>query len=251
VVPANICDTYDQARVLSGEGYDDERLAAIVARKTSIALAADQDLTWLTGAPLFLGLAVVRSANPNQPVRMIDYGGACGFHVRIAKRRLPDIPVRFAVVETAAMATASTVFSDPDVRILTSIDAAMAWLGGVDLVHCSSSIEYVPNPDATLRSLSALHAPFMLFQRLHLACTERFIVVQSSRLAENGPGPLPPGMADAEIKYPCTYVTEAEFVKGCAGYDVQFKIPSTQHQRIEGQDTIFGDVFLLRRRCKI
>lgn len=250
-VPAIICNTFDQARAMSGEGYDDERLAAIVARKTSIAVAADQDLTWLGGAALFLGLLVVRAANPHQPVRIIDFGGACGYHVWIAKRRFPDIPMRCAVVETTAMAAASTSLSDPDIRIMTSIDAAMAWLGGVDLVHSSGAIKYLPNPDATLRSLAAIRAPFMLFQRMHFACEDRFIRVQFSRLAANGPGPLPPGVADAAVAFPCTHITEANFLDGCTGYETQIKIPSAEHEVIQGRDTIFGDVFLLRRCCKI
>jgi trans-aconitate methyltransferase len=61
-----------------------------------------------------------------------------------------------AVVETPAMAERAAKLAQGRFAVFT--DIAAAWLGRNDLVHASSSIQYVPDPLAVLKTVAGLRA---------------------------------------------------------------------------------------------
>lgn len=114
-------------------------------------------------------------------------------------------------------------------RIFSAINSAVDWLGGVDLLYSSSAVQYFPDPVGLLRDAVALRAPVQLWQRFPIAKQTNAIVVQVSRLADNGIGPLPPGFADREIRYPCTYLTESNFLREFSpNYRTVLRVPSAE-----------------------
>jgi hypothetical protein len=85
----------------------------------------------------------------------------------------------------------------------------------------------------------------MLWQRMAFAARQRTIVIQTSRLADNGMGPLPPEFKGRPVSYPATYVTETEFLESCSGYRVAVRVPSSESTS-DGLAT-FGTVLLLAK----
>lgn len=160
----------------------------------------------------------VRS-NPVAPVRVLDFGGACGLHHRMA--RATGIAVKWAVVETPAMVRkASSTGVDPDLRYFDTLDAARRWLGGIDCVYSSSALQYVPDAKDTVARLLALRAPIVAWARLNLTEGATHSFEQVSRLADNGPGPLPSEFEDCEIRYPCTQIAVRDFMSWHTGYEM-------------------------------
>jgi putative methyltransferase (TIGR04325 family) len=202
---------WQQMRVPSEslEGYESHRLVEVVHAKTKALSGRASNMPGAERTMLGVLLAATRS--PSRPLRVLDFGGACGFHYMAS---LPaGIRTQWAVVETPAMAARGELFQTDELRFFCDIDAACAWLGGIDLLHSSSTLQYVPEPSQTLTRLVGLSATVVLWSRMALTDGATSKSLQTSRLAENGPGPMPAGFADALVIYPITRLSRAEFIR--------------------------------------
>src|SRR5262249_35705938 len=151
------------------------------------------------------------------PLRVVDFGGAFGTAYFLTRQRLPALEVRWAVVESATFAGLAqrldrTLSAPPDFRFLTEmsdsalhffdgITNAMKWLGEVDLVYSSGALQYTPDPEGFLAELVATRPRTLALLRCALSRGSRVVTVQSSRLKDNGPGPLPEGFMDRRVSY--------------------------------------------------
>lgn len=211
------------------DSYGDATLVDVIVRKTSRLRELARIDDFLSGEQLLPTIAGVAAAGAAQPLRVLDFGGAAGSHFLVAKAAFPSRTMRWAVIETPAMAAAAAAkFGNDELRFFTDIAAAVGWLEGADLMHCDSALQYAPEPEAALDALIGLGAPAMLWARLMLADRrERFI--QTSRLKDNGPGPLPEGVADRAVSYPATRLPRAEFLAAHerAGYRLAWKARET------------------------
>lgn len=211
------------------DGYGDAALVDVIVRKTCRLrdLARIDDV--LSGEQLLPTIAGVAAAGAVQPLRVLDFGGAAGAHFLAAKAAFPARRMRWAVVETPSMAEAAAAkLGNDELHFFTDIATAAAWLERVDLVHCDSALQYAPEPETTLDTLIGLAAPAMLWARLMLADRrERF--VQTSRLKDNGPGPLPDGIADRAVSYSAIRLPCAAFLAAHerAGYNLAWKARDT------------------------
>jgi putative methyltransferase (TIGR04325 family) len=238
--------TFAAAAAACGDGYADPELAQVVLQKTLIVMSKPwPDLQWTQGAGLYIAIPYVAARVTGRPLRVLDFGGAFGAHGMICARVMRDIPLRWAVVESPAFAEIAKPVESNALKIFSRTGSAVDWLGGEDLLHSSGTLQYLAEPEQVARELTSISAPFMLWQRMAFAKAERLIVVQTSRLAENGMGPLPPAFKDRQITYPATYVTEAEFMQSVAGYSVVVRIPGSDATS-DGLAT-FGTVLLLGR----
>jgi putative methyltransferase (TIGR04325 family) len=188
-------------KVAALSGYQDRRLVEVVFAKT---IAFDPSSLWETPRHsavehTILGVRHAAANNPNRPLRVLDFGGACGFHYRVARAAIPDLPLQWAVVETPAMAERAAELSTEVLGFFADIDSALKWLGAVDLMHSLGAIEYVPDPERSVRELCALEAPTLLWSRMDLTDGATKQLVQRSRLADHGPGPLPADFRDCEV----------------------------------------------------
>jgi putative methyltransferase (TIGR04325 family) len=95
------------------DGYEHSELVDVIFRKT--VAFAPRDM-W----PEMAGAATV-----------LDFGGACGLHYKQAQ----SSSVRWAVVETPAMAERARALASDKLRFFTSISDAAAWLGPIDVMH--------------------------------------------------------------------------------------------------------------------
>lgn len=245
--PRKQYSTFAAALADSGEGYGDRELARVVLAKTLSARAAGSwpDLSWYQGAGLFFVLPYAALKCASRPLRILDFGGAFGLHGMIAMDRFPGIPMQWAIVESPSFAAMAAAVESDVLRVFHSIEGAMEWLGGVDLMHSSGALQYLPDPDGALAELVALNAPLMLWQRMMLATGCRTTVVTTMRLSDNGAGPLPPGQQDRNIRFPEVFLTEAELFAVHQGYKPTVHIPGTD--LIAEGLARFGDVILLEK----
>lgn len=211
------------------DGYGDAALVDVIVRKTCRLrdLARIDDV--LSGEQLLPTIAGVAATGAAHPARVLDFGGAAGVHFLAAKNAFPSRRMRWAVVETPSMVDAAAAkLGNDELRFFTDIAAATAWLEQVDLMHCDSALQYAPEPETTLDALIGLAAPTMLWARLMLADRrERF--VQTSRLKDNGPGPMPEGIADRAMSYSAIRLPHAAFLAAHerAGYRLAWKARNT------------------------
>lgn len=148
------------------DGYEHPELVSEIFAKT---VSADPTGEW----PEIRGTGTV-----------LDFGGACGIHYKLARREAPLI--RWAVVETSAMVRKAAQLETDRLRFFDSIDVAASWLGTVDLMHSNGAVQYTPRPIETVRQLAGLGATRMQWKRLFFS-DQPIAERQRSMLIENGP----------------------------------------------------------------
>lgn len=148
------------------EGYEHPELVAEIFAKTVSAKPVGD---W----PAIRGTETV-----------LDFGGACGIHYKLALTEQPMI--RWAVVETAAMVQEASKLATERLRFFDNVQSAVDWLGHVDLVHSSGALQYAPQPLETAKRLANIGAPRMEWRRLFLSDLP-VREMQRSMMIENGP----------------------------------------------------------------
>lgn len=179
------------------EGYEHPDLIETVFRKTQ---AYTPPSGW--------GLVICKR-------NVLDFGGGCGVHYKRAKIQNPG--VRWAVVETPAMAARAKELETERLRFFTTIQDATAWLGQVDLMHSNGAIQYTADPMATVHELCAIGANVMFWDRLYLrgAAEEQW-----SWLGDNGPGqPIGP---EKIVRYRRTPISVRDFIEVHRGYTMRW-----------------------------
>jgi putative methyltransferase (TIGR04325 family) len=178
------------------EGYEHPDLVETVFKKT---LAYQPTGSW----PEIRGARTV-----------LDFGGGCGRHYKEALRETPD--VLWAVVETPAMVIRARELETEKLKFFRSVDAAVEWLGQIDVMHSNGAIQYTPQPLTTLQELCNLNAGRMLWYRLFLGDgTES----QVSRLRDNGPGTLK--VDRKTVVYKFTRIPRDTFLAAHANYSLR------------------------------
>ena len=116
--------------------------------------------------------------------------------------------------------------SNRNLKFFDDIADAKNSIGEVDLVFTSSALQYCPDPIYFLRKLVELNAPYFFITRTPFSLGQNLLITtQTSKLSDNGPGPLPEGYSNRTITYPITYITKAMFEDVIGEkYDIQFKI---------------------------
>lgn len=200
--------TYDDAAGSRGKDYHDEELVQIVLEKTR-CLVKEASFRHITEHQAVATLLAVTTASAlaqraNRPLRVLDFGGALGTSYHFIKERLPGNYV-WAVVETPVFVTAGREFETEELRMFETISEATDWLGEIDLIYTSSAIQYMPDPLSTVDDLLAVNAGCVALLRSAFSEGNQIVVLQRSRLKDNGPGSLPAGVPDRPVYYPRTY----------------------------------------------
>jgi len=237
---------FQSALKACGGGYDAGDIADVIAYKTKLPLS-NQEITPEQAANSILGVAVAAANVPARPLRVLDFGGGCGFHFFRVTHALRT-PMRWAVVETASMAARAREIADNRFDVFTTIDDAERTLQTVDLVHASSAIQYVNDPKSVLGRLAALKAPYFLLARFPLWHGKQTVGVQVSMLAHNGIGPMPPGVKDREVKYPITLMNFSDLLGIMSDYEPVTVVPSPSSDYVLQGQRVPGLTLILRRR---
>ena len=174
------------------EGYESEELIDVIFRKTLAYHPIKED--W----PDVISAATV-----------LDFGGACGAHYKEAILHTPD--VRWAVVETPAMMHRASELASDRLKFFTSIAAAAAWLGPIDLMHSSGALQYVLDPQKSVSELCGVGATRLHWRRLVLSQGATIREMQASFLADNGPGVID-SVQEKCVEYGRTRIPEQAFL---------------------------------------
>jgi putative methyltransferase (TIGR04325 family) len=186
------------------EGYENLELVETIFRKTA---AYNPDGDW----PLVVGIHSV-----------LDFGGGAGLHYKLARKQSPDI--RWAVVETPAMVRRARQLATNRLMFFSDIEEAADWLGEVELMHSNGAIQYVPNPNETIRALCAARPAAMVWYRVPISDGKAEAEVQTSFLSDNGPGALPTSK-DKLVKYVRNWIPLRTFLAAHEDYRVAERGP--------------------------
>jgi len=154
-------------------------------------------------------------------------------------------PLEWAIVESPTMAARAEKVAQGRFRVFTDIAAAADALGRIDLVHASSSIQYVSEPRDTLKTLAGLRPRYIMIARLPVWGLTQIVGLQVSPLSANGIGPMPPHIADRQVAYPVTFINFDDVMKILADYEIAMSIssPSSTYtirgQQVPGISVIF------------
>lgn len=187
---------------LQGVGYEHPELLEMVFRK---AVAFDKsEAAW----PDMVGVSSV-----------LDFGGGCGHHYKQAVRHSPN--VRWAVVETPAMASRASEIATDRLRFFDNVSDARDWLdGNIDVMHSNGALQCTPDPLRTLRELCAVQARLMLWQRMCLSRRVFEYEIQNSQLHHNGPGKPPADVQNKIVSILRTRLPEPLFVATHGNYRI-------------------------------
>ena len=205
--------TYDEAMAdCTPKGYENDAIVNVVVEKnlryrekmkTAPVLRLDE-LRSIVG----LGLA-----RRTSELNVLDFGGGGGYHYTIANLVSSSTDrLRWNVVETPAMARAAAPMATEKLKFFDDVEAAALDLGRVDFIFVSSSNSYTREPLDTLRLFATLGAKHLHITRTPLSVhREKIIVKQTTWLGDNGPGPMPEGVANRQVSCPDTAVNQAAF----------------------------------------
>ena len=208
--PDRIYESYEAA-LADADSYEDPLLTELVAAKGKQFAETLQTTNELDYSHLRILLAVVGSPS-STPLRVLDFGGGSGTHYWVAKKILGnDVELDWRVVETPAMVEAVTRYelANEELTFYSDLQEAVSD-ATFDAVYASSSIHYTPDPYATLEILCNIPSKRLVITRTPMA-DEDLILLQTSRMRDNGPGPVPPDFAAkidfAIVTYPVSILS--------------------------------------------
>ena len=174
-------------------------------------------------------------------LNVIDFGGACGNHYYITKALFGErIAMKWHVVETPRMSKAAKNLEDGQIRFFDNFDEAKSELNRIDLVFSSGVLQYVPEPYETLRKLTECGAKNIFITRTPLTTGDKeLIIIQTSTLSINGPGPLPEGIRDAVVRFPASFVRKDKFEEILSkNYSIQIQFNEDKKTYLAGRTLI-------------
>jgi putative methyltransferase (TIGR04325 family) len=238
-----IFSDFASALAACGPGYGNAVIADVIAYKTALAVdprnfAPEQAVNSI----LSVGIAAAEIVE--RPLTVLDFGGGCGFHYFRVTAAMQS-QLRWAIVETPTMAQRAMKLAEGRFEVFTEIAAVTAALGRIHLVHASSAIQYAPDPLGTLRALATLQARYFMLARFPVWSRSQLVGVQTSPLAANGIGPMPPEIADRQVRYPVTFANFDDVMRTMDSYEIAVVLQSpssnyTVHgQHVQGISMIF------------
>jgi putative methyltransferase (TIGR04325 family) len=234
---------FASAQAACGPGYDNAVIADVIAYKTALAVdrrnfAPEQAINSM------LALGITAAEIAERPLTVLDFGGGCGFHYFRVTAALRS-QLRWAIVETPTMAERAAKLAKGRFDVFTDLAAGAAALGRIHLVHASSAIQYVPDPLGTLKALATLQARYFMLARFPVWSRSQLVGVQPSALAANGIGPMPPTIADRQVRYPITFPNFDDVMRIMSSYEIVtvLQSPSSNYtvlgQHVQGISLIF------------
>lgn len=243
---------YDEATNARGEDYHDAELADVVMEKTHRLLQGNIkdsiDDRQAIATLLAVSTAIAYAQRNGRPLRVLDFGGALGTSYHLIREQLPGA-YAWAVVETPVFVEAGKPLETHELRMFETIDAAYKWLGEVDLVYTSSAIQYVPDPLGFVDRLLAVKPRCVSVLRTAFSRGRQKVVLQKSRLQDNGPGSLPAGVKDRAVYYPRTYASLPDFLDRLKDYHTVTSDPDgSAAVKIDGEVVEMGRNYLFVRK---
>ena len=183
-------------------GYDSELIGNVVTKKNQLYRIQMLNPNFMHPQSLVRPLIPLAYITQKH-VRVLDFGGGGGTQWFATSNLLSTSRVfDWRVIETAEIVNQSSNLANEHLEFYKSIGEAVSDGFSPDLVMASSSLEYTKNPMETLLELINLDADYLYLTRSALTLEPDLITAeQSSRLKDNGPGPLPDEFKDCDVNY--------------------------------------------------
>lgn len=165
--------SYAEARAVSG-GYETTEILEATVKRASISPAHTEQPLELTAQQARLVVGLLRPLlTLSRPSRILDFGGALGWHFEQMRAVLPDsVELDWIVWETpTTVAAASRIPGHPSLRFIT--DAAELGDWTPDAIVTSAALHYVKDPYAAFSNLAALGADTVVIDRMPLTGDQR------------------------------------------------------------------------------
>jgi putative methyltransferase (TIGR04325 family) len=204
-------DTRELANSQIEDGYESQILVNSVIRKTQIfERAIKKDSIRLDLSSLRILVAITLLHPINRKIKILDLGGAAGFHYLVAKK-LTKNEYDWHVIETPLMCETAN-HSKLKNNELTFCSLANLNQKQFDLLFSSSSLQYMDNPLEVLKNILTLKPKFLFITRTPMSNAQSFFYVQESLLSSNGPGPLPEDLKNQLVRYPISILPKSEYL---------------------------------------
>lgn len=190
-------------------GYEDSALVEMVFEKAKLhreevisqkTLHADTNFI-----QTIMGLSL---SGKGDELNVIDFGGGFGNHYFIAKALLKGkYKIKWCIVETTATVNRASDIVSNELFFFNDIHQAINKLGRVDVIFSSSTLQYLPEPYAMLKTIIDLKVKYLFIIRIPLLTgNEEKYALQYSKYSANGPGGVPAGMKEGVAKYPINFL---------------------------------------------
>lgn len=233
----SVVGSMEEARV-GGSGYDDARVARLVADKT------ERYRDWLrSDPPIPIGISVVNALalqllGRGNLVEVLDLGGACGATCFEARAWLPVGVRRWHVVETPTMVEAATGLADENLSFFTDVEAAASGLGDGSIGVLSGCLQYMDDPYGVIGSV-ARTTTSMFVSRIPLVMSgdTPMFIRQRTRLIDHGPGSTPGDVRDQPVYLPMVTLPYAEFIERLSSYgEIQAIFDEGERYVVDGRE---------------
>jgi len=193
--------------------YEEEALIELVFQKTVVLNRVTTLDLGMGSERLLLAVSIAsKERTTDEAIGVLDFGGACGIHFKLASLLFPESKFRWAVVETPAMVKRAKVLETDSLRFFEDIKSAQPWLGDIALMNSNSALQYVDDPLRSLNELLELSPEVALWERMMLSNTQTQTDSQKSTLFDHGPGAPLPGFRNRPVVQRITRLSRAEFL---------------------------------------
>jgi len=193
--------------------YEEEALIELVFQKTVVLNRVTTLDLGMGSERLLLAVSIAsKERTTDEAIGVLDFGGACGIHFKLASLLFPESKFRWAVVETPAMVKRAKALETDSLRFFEDIKSAQPWLGDIALMNSNSALQYVDDPLRSLNELLELSPEVALWERMMLSNTQTQTDSQKSTLFDHGPGAPLPGFRNRPVVQRITRLSRAEFL---------------------------------------
>ena len=185
--------------------------------------------------------------------RIVDLGGAAGYHYFNAKRMHTSKELNWVIVETPLFCKKAKEISElSEIRFCDNVSDAFETLSGeVDLVYCSRALQYFGDPFAILKEICSLSPKNIFISGIPESPDNQIHKhVQTSKMSDNGPQVhkgKSPNLGDVEYSLQLLPTNMIEEVLN-AKYSIELRIDEEPQAHIfKGQKIPFKGIWAVRR----
>lgn len=198
---------------ITNEGYQDDALCQSIVNKTIKFRDFVSNSEILSGDIQLMRVLLAISLVNSHKLKVIDFGGASGYHYFLAKKFFNNqLSFDWRVVETPKLATLSRQIQTNELQFFDELEDACKDSFKPDLVFSSGALQFIPKLDKLLSDLSNLQAKIYYITRIPVADIDKSIItMQLSKMWHNGPSvPGRVGKDNSVIKYPVSLFSRKE-----------------------------------------
>jgi putative methyltransferase (TIGR04325 family) len=195
-------------------------------------------------------LAFYRAYDKSLTFNIIDFGGGGGQNYFLLKKIIdPRIKLKYHIIETSSMCNSGKKIENHELKFFSSIEDSIKGIEDpIDMVFSSSALQYCDNQEQILKQLCNIKSNFIFITRTGFTENIRTIkFIQTSKLSENGPGPLPAGFQDMNIKYEVSLMNLSKAKNIIQeNYDIEFELIEDKNVR---KDMSYYGVLASKKDC--